>query len=170
MRLKIVPLGKVPRNVLDEATEELRNTYGMVSEILPQIEIPKEYYNYLRHQYISPQVLEFLASRFTGRILGITSEDLYAGNLNFVFGQAQLGGRVAVVSICRLNPTFYKNPPNEELFVQRAVKECIHEVGHMLGLEHCKNPECVMSFSNTVFDVDRKTKNLCDKCKLKLKL
>ncbi|MCS7106475.1 MAG: matrixin family metalloprotease, partial [Candidatus Aenigmarchaeota archaeon] len=63
-----------------------------------------------------------------------------------------------------------KQAYNEEVLIKRAVKEAIHEMGHVLGLKHCENPECVMSFSNTVFDVDRKTKNLCEKCKKQLKI
>jgi hypothetical protein len=36
--------------------------------------------------------------------------------LTFVFGHAQLGGRVAVVSLARLRQEFYGLPPNREVF------------------------------------------------------
>jgi archaemetzincin len=77
-------------------------------------------------------------------------------------------GNVAIISIHRLNPSFYGKPPDKQLLIERAVKEAVHEVGHMLlGLQHCDQPNCVMSFSNTIFDVDRKTKELCEKCRRK---
>ncbi|MEM5883137.1 MAG: archaemetzincin family Zn-dependent metalloprotease [Candidatus Aenigmatarchaeota archaeon] len=170
MKLTIIPFGKIPERVLNSVKDELRNEFGLISEILPEKGLPKEYYNPYRHQYIATQILDFLSRNFKGRILGITDQDLYAEELNFVFGQAQLNGRVAIVSIARLNPQFYKQAYDEEVLIKRAVKEAIHEMGHVLGLKHCENPECVMSFSNTVFDVDRKTKNICEKCRKQLKI
>jgi archaemetzincin len=47
-------------------------------------------------------------------------------------------------------------------------KETLHELGHILGLEHCPNPRCVMSFSNSIYDVDRKEARFCEMCKKKL--
>jgi archaemetzincin len=170
MKLRIIPFGKVPEKVLNKVKDELRDAFGFISEILPEKGLPKEYYNPYRHQYLAPQILDFISRNFKGRTLGITDQDLYAEDLNFVFGQAQLNGNVAIVSIARLNPEFYKQPFNEELLIERAVKESIHEMGHVLGLRHCQNPECVMSFSNTVIDVDRKTKNVCSKCRAQLKI
>jgi len=94
---------------------------------------------------------------------------LYAEDLNFIFGQAQSPGDIAVISIHRLDPLFYRQPPNKKLLIERAMKEVIHEIGHTFGLKHCQNSSCVMSFSNTIFDVDKKTKDLCEVCKLQLK-
>ena len=96
---------------------------------------------------------------------------MYTEGLNFVFGQAKMKGRVAVVSIARLDPTFWHQPEDKELLEKRAVKECLHEVGHMaFGLGHCPNRHCVMSFSNTLGEVDKKTKFLCDKCRRQIGL
>lgn len=65
---------------------------------------------------------------------------------------------------------FFHQPEDKELFERRIVKEAIHEVGHMLGLMHCPNRGCVMIFSNTIGDVDKKTKNLCEMCSMQLSL
>jgi hypothetical protein len=40
----------------------------------------------------------------------------------------------------------------------------------MHGLGHCPDPLCVMSFSNTIRDVDRKSARLCPRCKFRLAL
>jgi len=44
------------------------------------------------------------------------------------------------------------------------VKEAVHEVGHTLGLAHCTNSSCVMFFSNSILDTDRKKSAFCEKC------
>jgi archaemetzincin len=170
IRLKIIPLGEVPKKILERVKEELRSTFRIVSEIAPVEKLPKSAFNQFRNQYRSERILDFLERNFEGRILGITKEDLYTEGLNFIFGQAKMKGRVAIVSIARLDPTFWHQPKDNELMEKRTVKECIHEIGHTLGLGHCNKKGCVMTFSNTVGEVDRKTKFLCDMCKLQLGL
>ena len=168
MKITIVQLGKIPESVLTAIASELRESLNLSTETTNPIEIPKEILNPIRQQYPAPLVLKFLSEKFKGKTLGITDKDLYAESLNFVFGQAYCPGNYAVVSICRLNPTFYKQKPNENLLIERSVKEAVHEVGHMLGLDHCTISTCVMSFSNTVGDVDRKNKNFCQSCQRRI--
>ncbi len=74
-------------------------------------------------------------------MLALTGRDLFVPVLTFVFGQAQLGGRVAVVSLARLRQEFYGMAPNGEILMERAVKEALHETGHTFGLVHCRGPE-----------------------------
>jgi archaemetzincin len=98
------------------------------------------------------------------RILGITSVDLYVPSLNFVFGEAKLGGPSAVISTHRLYPQFYGQAPNEELFLKRVEIEAVHELGHTFGLRHCPDQDCVMHFSNGIVDTDRKGSEFCGRC------
>ena len=58
--------------------------------------------------------------------------------------------------------------PDDALFLQRAVKEAVHELGHTCGLGHCRNPRCVMFFSNTLHDTDVKGPGFCTACRDKL--
>jgi archaemetzincin len=142
----------------------------MIGDIINVEEIPVSTLSQFRKQYRSDLILDHLEKTHGGRILGITKEDLYTEGLNFIFGQAKLKGRVAVVSVCRLDPTFFHQPRDDELLELRTVKETIHEVGHVLGLSHCNTRGCVMNFSNTAGEVDKKTKYLCDMCKMQLGL
>jgi len=118
-------------------------------------------------------ILQFLRSSVKKgdeeRILAVESGDLYAGYLNFVFGEADLGTGIAIVSTHRLKPEFYGEASSPALFFNRLVKESIHELGHTLGLGHCPDPACVMHFSNSILDTDLKGPNLCPRCKFKLK-
>jgi archaemetzincin len=168
IQLRVIPFGSIPKEVLNEISRELRNSFKIISDILEKKELPKESYNPLRHQYLSEPILNFLAKKFKSKVLAITNEDLYAEGLNFIFGQARLKENIAIISIHRLDPRFFKKEDGD-LLVKRVVKEVVHELGHSLfGLGHCDNPKCVMSFSNTIFDVDKKSKKLCKKCKSKI--
>ena len=170
--LKIVPLGKtpIPDSMLERIKNNIKKTFVTKVEINQTIDLPDYTFNHLRNQYRSDVLLEFLGKTFKGEnVIGITAEDLYTSKLNFVFGQAKIKKGIAIVSVHRLDSEFYKKLRDERLWENRAIKEVIHELGHSVhGLLHCKDPECVMSFSNTIADVDRKKKSLCEMCKLQI--
>ena len=50
------------------------------------------------------------------------------------------------------------------LATDRLAKEAVHEAGHVLGLTHCDDYECVMASSHAVEWLDLKTTRLCDSC------
>jgi archaemetzincin len=100
------------------------------------------------------------------RLLGVTDMDLYVPGMNFVFGEARLPGRAAIISTCRLKGA--TSCGEAELLPVRVVKEGVHELGHTFGLTHCENPSCVMYFSNSLTDTDRKGEDYCEGCSRKL--
>lgn len=172
--IEILPVGEIPRKLLLGMASGLREVYGSLNEdffIQSKIEAPTDAFDSKRGQYRSDLILDYIGRKMVGenKILAVTNVDIFVPHLNFVFGQAQLSGRTALVSICRLDPTFYKLPPNYELLLERAIKESVHELGHVFGLQHCPKKICVMAFSNSIFEVDRKTKNFCNCCMLNLK-
>ncbi|RMD53346.1 MAG: archemetzincin, partial [Nitrospirae bacterium] len=95
--------------------------------------------------------------------------DLYADGLNFVFGEADILRGVAIISLTRLHQSFYGLPEDRGLFIERALKEAVHELGHLYGLRHCPDPHCVMHFSNSLLDTDKKSYKFCAICRRKLK-
>ncbi|ODS32583.1 MAG: peptidase [Candidatus Scalindua rubra] len=99
------------------------------------------------------------------RILGIVDIDLYVPELTFVFGEADIAKKVAVISLTRLRQEFDDLPENLTLFRNRIITEAVHELGHTYGLRHCTNNNCVMFFSNTLSDTDQKGAVLCSNCK-----
>jgi len=120
----------------------------------------------LRNQYYSTAILQALQplAGSGARLLAVTSLDLYVPVLTFVFGEAQLGGRCAVVSLHRLREEFYGLPPNEALLRERLLKEAVHELGHTLDLRHCDNWRCVMASSHAVERLDVKGAEFCGAC------
>lgn len=124
-----------------------------------------------RNQYhstlILAQLLKYLPTN-EGKIIGITSVDLYIPVLTFVFGESQLGGSGAVVSTYRLRNEYYGLPRDNDLLLQRTVKEAMHELGHAFGLIHCRDYECVMNSSTYVEDIDLKQDKFCQVCQKEL--
>lgn len=176
MKIGILKIGEVTPQVLNHLKENLAKIFaGVECEIIPEsMPIPEAAYNPAREQYHSSIILvkmrKFRDYTCYGRVLGVTNVDLYVPHLNFVFGEAEFPGRYALISLFRLRPEFYGEPPNERLFLERVLKEAVHELGHTFRLEHCINPSCVMYFSNSIIDTDRKGVSFCDKCARRLRV
>jgi len=101
-------------------------------------------------------------------MLAVVREDLFIPPLTFVFGEAELGGTLAVVSSCRLDNTRYGLPADPALLANRLAKEAVHEAGHMAGLTHCFEQQCVMRVSTSVEEIDLKGETFCDACRSRL--
>lgn len=97
-------------------------------------------------------------------LVGITALDLAIPIFTHVFGRAVLGGRVALVSLARLAPEFYGQPPDPALALERTVTEILHELGHVAGLGHCADRGCIMSFVPNVESLDLRGRGFCAAC------
>ena len=130
-------------------------------------ERPRDAYDPKRKQHLSGKMLRFLLETGPdgGKVLGITDRDLFIPILTYVYGEAQLGGKAAVVSTARLWEDVDVIGPR--LFAERLVKEAIHELGHAFGLVHCDAPRCVMRRSTNVAGLDLKSAAFCDDCRVR---
>ncbi len=163
-RITLAPIGEIEGGLLDWLEPRLAKSFGHPVDRLEPLEVQQSDYDPQRGQYSSTAFLERLRRVHppaTLKILGITGVDLFADGLNFVFGEAYVGGYAGVISTYRLHPEYYGKQPNPDLFRERVLKEAIHELGHTFGLNHCPDIYCVMHYSNSIQDTDRKGTHFC---------
>ncbi len=163
--IELVPVGTVPKDLLifllDTIESRFPGRIGRLADVA--LPIPVEAFDPARRQYRAGPLLNRLAAlpSRAERILGVADLDLFSPGLNFIFGQAEVGGRAAVIALARLRPEFWGRPADPHRFRERAAKEAVHELGHTYGLGHCSNPVCVMHFSNTLDETDLKSDRFC---------
>lgn len=168
--IEIIPIGNTDRATLETPRQALEAVFSQRAHIGDTMALPRESWNQHRSQHLAPRLLAELRSPSGpgDRALGVADVDVFAPGLNFVFGEADISGRKAIISLKRLRQEFYRLPGNEKLFHERTVKEAVHELGHTYGLKHCPNPACVMHFSNSLRDTDVKGWDFCSACRARL--
>lgn len=170
--LGIVLIGDVDESLGKFLQKNLQNCFDIFEKVVvheKKEKIPNEAYNKGRGQFLSTPflnlVIKIAEKENYFKAIGVTEVDLYVPSLNFVFGVAK--NRASMISTYRLHPEFWGALPNQVLFLERTLKEAVHELGHTLGLSHCNN-YCIMRFSNTIMDTDAKPKEFCPDCSKKL--
>jgi archaemetzincin len=167
MNLQLLPIGKLNGRLLTGLAPAMANTFGMPCEIMSAELDPDFAYHRERQQYHSSEILSRMQGMLvpkTWRLLGVAAVDLYIPILTFVFGEAQIGGTCAVVSLHRLQQEFYGLPEDADLLHERLLKESVHEIGHTLNLTHCDDYRCAMAPSHAVEWIDLKDSSLCSSC------
>ena len=167
--LYLVAIGSVPEAAWQWIENAAAEWFPLPIRRLPPVPIPAGSYDEKRGQYRSVEMMKMLvksAPQDAERILGVTDVDLAIPMLSFLFGQAQLDGPVALISLFRLHQEFYGLPADEQLLRERTVKETLHELGHTFGLVHCSERECAMSLATHIEFVDAKAEQYCSSCGL----
>jgi len=165
----LVPIGEVEEATLEALRHPLTEVFGQRTQIGNRLQLPQESWNQHRGQHLATMLLALVPlPRPDDKTLGVVDVDIFAPGLNFVFGEADITGKRALISLQRLRQEFYGLPQDANLFRERALKEAVHELGHTYGLGHCPNPTCVMHFSNSLHDTDLKGWNFCPACQEKV--
>lgn len=167
--IRLLPVGGgLELERLDDMAAVLAEVFRVSCRVEPAVLEASFAFDGPRGQYHATAILGRLQAAVAepagARLLGVTELDLYVPVLTFVFGEAQLDGRCALVSLHRLREEFYGLPPRPDLLAERAAKEAVHEVGHTLGLRHCPDWRCVMSSTHAVERLDLKSVRFCPRC------
>ena len=165
----VSPVGDIEPWISRMLADRLPDVFGFPAQITAVLDNIEFAYDKERHQYHSTPVLEALANRCPEhgvKILGVTRQDLFIPILTHVYGEAQLGGRAALVSVSRL----IRGPDLGGMDAGRAriLKEAVHELGHCFDLRHCDDPRCIMHYCRKIDDVDKKSNQFCRYCRIML--
>ena len=165
--VQLLPAGKLDRSLLRSLRSAIPQSLNVSCEIVPiELDVAPAYHPE-RQQYHSSEILQRMHSLVQPRdwrLLAITDVDLYIPILKYVFGEAQVGGPCALISCHRLRQEFYGLDPDYDLLSERLLKECVHELGHTLGLHHCPDYRCAMASAHAVEWIDLREANLCESC------
>jgi len=167
VRIYILPIEFTDKNLLSSLLAALRDAFGLPVMILNRSFSLEGGRDPIRNQYNSTWILSRIleiAPDEDCKILGVAAVDLYVPVLTYVFGEAQLTGKAAVVSTYRLRDELYGLPKNPEKLKERLEKEAIHELGHTFGIIHCREPECIMYSTTYAEEIDFKSRNFCRVC------
>lgn len=166
--LRVVAIGSVQPDLLERAASIGREVLGFAPYISVQTIPPGPFLDPRRQQYRADRLLadiKRLAQQPQEVVLGLTSVDLFLPVLTFVFGCAELGGNAALMSTHRLDPRFDGRPHDPGLMLERAEKEILHELGHVLGLTHCGDRTCVMASAHDTGEIDLEEPAFCRSCR-----
>ncbi|SRR5258707_13398941 len=171
--VQVRALGPVPRVVLSGVRDALSRSYGVTVTVGSPLALPRVGYRPRREQYRADALLDRIDRTVAGDspgIVGVTTADIFVPDFNFLFGLSYLGRRSALVSVARLGqvPTLSSRMTPRSRLVRRASKIAIHELGHGLGLDHCREPGCVMRYSDSVADLDRESSEFGPRCRERL--
>jgi archaemetzincin len=163
----LVAIGSVPAQIMNWVEAIVADWCPWPIKHSPMSALPEDSFDVRRGQYQSVEIMKMVlrnAPVDATRILGVTEADLAIPTLTFVFGQAQLDGQAAIVSVARLRQEFYALSADEVLLRERLLKEVLHEFGHTFGLTHCADSKCVMSLATHIGLVDNKERRYCSHC------
>ena len=172
-RVYVVPLGRIAEehpDLLNRSTQYFSIFFDCETVQLPPKALPRAAYNAERKQYDAGILLDRLMLPLVRKrkdalaMIGLTGEDLYHGDLNFVFGVGSLVDRVGLYSVHKFFQWTPEGKDRDQVVLIRTLKTGSHEIGHILGMMHCTFYECVMNGSNSLPESDRRPLFLCPVC------
>lgn len=173
-KIYIQPIGAfTPKQteIINITADYLNVFYSVQVAILEGVsadEIPNENrrnstdgFGQLQTKYIMHELLSSNLREDARACMGFTTYDLYPDeDYNFVFGQGTVGGSVGIYSIARFGDPD-ADSTQFDLCLKRTLKVASHELGHIFGIRHCVDYECIMNGSNHLEESDAKPVYLC---------
>lgn len=167
----LIPVGQVDDYIFEKVRPALEESFRRPTSLLKPLPVPKYAFNPSRAQYHSAAILkrvEGLRATEWDAAIGIVDVDLFVPEVPFIFGEADRSTRSAIISLTRLRPESGSPESRRELLGKRLVAECVHQIGLIRGLAQCPNNRCVMFYSATVQDTDKKGASFCANCRKRL--
>lgn len=169
------------KNKTEFIAKAIDSFYGVKTVILPEKKLyPEAFVNIKSPRYRADSIIYIQMRNLPDTldyIIGLTDKDISTtkkANGKMVlpaskykdWGIMGLGfcpGKSCVVSTFRLKHN------KQKIYLERLKKVAIHEVGHNLGLPHCKNKHCVMTDAvESIATIDKESFSLCEDCRNKI--
>jgi archaemetzincin len=178
------PFENFDAKLTDSIAVTLEQTYGVKTVILKNVDLPKStFVNVKTPRYRADSLLRHLVNikpDTVDYVIGLTIQDVSttkrdeSGKIKSpkekytdwgVLGLGYRPGPSCIISTYRIAHK------SRSVFMERLKKVAIHEVGHNLGLDHCKTNDCVMQDAAEIIKtIDRSAMQLCVNCKSKIGL
>jgi archaemetzincin len=168
--VEIIPLGLVEETACAVVEANLLALMNLPSQFQAPWLPPDFAHIKSRNQFNAASILQVLSrERSPNKLrLAMTALDLCLPIFSYVFGEAVLGGYLAVVSLYRLGRGSDGGEVPSSLFYERLAKVGLHEVSHALGVPHCREKDCLMHFSQGLQRLDSVPLSFCPKCQAAL--
>jgi archaemetzincin len=169
--LALVEMGHIGEFAVRVVAAHIQVMIGIPVDIMEPVEMPPAAFQRHRQQYDAGLVIKYLSGLTVtpwDRILALVTEDLCSPILTYVYGEAEIGGRAAVVSTYRLSRNEDGSQAPKERYAERLAKVALHEVAHTFSLYHCDDPLCLMHFSPRIAHLDHIILSFCDRCEFTL--
>jgi len=169
---------------LSAIKDSIIKTYDCTVKVLPIAEVPSSVVTRIKsYRYRADSLLNLLDKLQPDSIdmmVGLTSTDIAITKIDrqtgkiknpastytdwAIFGLGRINGISCVISNHRL-----KKGASHKKYLKRLTRICNHEIGHVLGLRHCENSNCLMNDANeTIKTIDNSTGVLCSACHSKI--
>lgn len=166
----VTPVGLEHQVACAVVAANLQTVLGVAAQITRPRTLPEDARIPARAQYNAVPILKTLARDLAGFPLrvGVTTVDLCLPVFSFVYGEALLNGRTAVVSTSRLGAAEGCEPSSQALLYERLAKVALHETAHALGVTHCRQGRCLMRFASELAALDQLRLLFCPDCERRL--
>lgn len=165
--IAVVPMGSVPSIAAAVVAGHISGYLDLAAEVTDAVKLPGEALDPARLQYNAGRILKAIAAlpwNSHQRVIAVLNVDLFVPIFTHVFGEAQQGGRCAVVSTFRLGAGQKAGSFLQPKVLERTAKIALHEIGHLFCLHHCQDPGCLMHFSGELEGLDATPIHFCRYC------
>jgi archaemetzincin len=177
------PIGHYDLQEIGFIQQQVNGFFKMPVIVRNETAMPLSFLNTTKgERYSADSIIKWLSHSTTDSIIsivGLTHEDIFTtitdsgGHIKEptykyavwgIFGLGYCPGKSSVMSDYRLKTNDIKK------FQHRLRTIVIHEIGHNLGLPHCKEKNCIMNDANErIQTVDNSAENYCNHCKNRIK-